>query len=280
MGLGLEHGHLITGIPSMSPEGGSMIPPETELKNSYVVSTLDRDTLLSIYDEERVLQSEHGHLQFPVDWAPEKKWHYSLMVQIAQWTTEPETRDHVVPPPPKIDLYDPDSIMNGVRANARYYSNYGDEATFIQEGTGQEIPKIIPLVAINGGRRPMGVLTIRGRGDTNKGNAEGIAGIERVITNPSFRNRGVATTLMNEAHNIVFNELGFNEVRLWVMQTAGMEKLLNFYSTKFGYAYVKGDPNWLAYARARNIDLEGDTRDAFWMYLSRENYFNKTAQEG
>lgn len=186
---------------------------------------------------------------------------------IAKWVADSETRKHLdfAPEPPK-DCRD----KTGVEA-------YVDKFRYYYRNKDEDPKKITPLVAINAALEPVGVLTIRWRGDPYVPKDKRIASIETFMTNPELRHKGIGKQTFSAALDIIFNEYkGYGgeaarEVRLWIFT----DEIAGDYSTdinfvrKYGFENLPG--NWKEYAEKRQINNVGN-RDAMWFKLTKEKW--------
>lgn len=189
--------------------------------------------------------------------------------KILQWASDPETRRHLDPAPdiPK-DWNNPDEVRQATQKLELYYRN--------QEQGSEQPRNITPLVAVDKSGNPVGVLTIRWRGDPYVPRDKRIASIERLIIDPNTRNKGIGTQLLSEAIELCcYTYTGYSggngarEVRLWVMsdkEAGDYTKNINFFR-RFGFQVLAG--NWKEYAAKRGIDTN---RDAMWFSLKQEDW--------
>lgn len=189
------------------------------------------------------------------------------IVHILHWADHPTTRGHLDPMPeiPE-DWNNQEQASRAVAALMRYYTNYPEDHR-----------KITPMVAVNAEDGPVGVLTIRWRGDPYVPEGQRIASLERVIVDPELRGRGIGTTLIVTAIENAFtrgyNGRGASEIRTWVMtdREAGNYQInLNLFVTKIGFKIMQGERRqWSEFARQRGIET---SREAFWLNLKREDW--------
>lgn len=195
------------------------------------------------------------------------------VINILRWSANPETRRHLDPAPklPK-DWSNSEGVQDAVDELWDYYRNFG------------EPNKISPLVAANKFGPPIGVTTIRWHGDPYVPIGQGIASIERLIVNPEFCRKGIASELMASALHLAFDVYkgyktkeepegrGAKEIRAWVMadkEAGEYSRNINLMS-KFGFRVVQGvNRHWRDYAQRRGIETN---RDAFWFSLQERDY--------
>lgn len=184
---------------------------------------------------------------------------------ILAWFSDPETVRHLdtFPDLPK-DWEDDEQIKKAMFKLHEYYLNFGDDPK-----------KITALVAVDEKDGILGVETIRWRGDPfiPRGSKIKIAGIERLITDPLMRRKGIGSSLVNEALRTAFEERNYDEVRAWIFSddqagdwSANFEFLRNL-----GFS-IYGGPNktWREYAKARGMGENEQNRDAIWLSIKRK----------
>lgn len=186
------------------------------------------------------------------------------LVEILQWSADPEVRGHLDPAPriPE-DWGSEEDLLGCVIELNDYYKNQDDDRK-----------KITPLVAVNDKDEPVGVLTIRWRGDpyVPKGSSR-VASIERFIVNPQEQGHHVGTVLLASAIEHVFesgyyginSDLPAQELRAWTMedeQAGDWRKNVNLMK-KFGFQPIPGS-NWQDYARRRNLETGGRGNGTWW----------------
>jgi GNAT superfamily N-acetyltransferase len=196
-------------------------------------------------------------------------------LHILHWTSDPETASHLVPPPEIPQNWKrEDEVDQAVEKLGRYYRNYDEKDESDQT-------KVTPLVAENALGTPLGVETIRWRGDPYVPKWKGIASVERLVVdpNPDVRRQGVGSELMVAALYVAFekytgyNGQGATQVRAWVMtdaQAGDYSKNINFMH-KLGFDILQGnDITWERYCAKRGMDSEG--RNAIWWVIKREKW--------
>lgn len=190
------------------------------------------------------------------------------LLHILKWVDNPLTTPHLDPLPtlPKSwsDQKEVEGTINELQA---YYENFDDDPA-----------KIIPLVATNAYDEPVGVLTIRLRGDPYVPPGKRIASVERLIVEPDLRHLGIGERLFTVALMLTFDKYkGFNgegarEVRVWIMsddQADDYSVNQNFFR-KFGFKPVQGQRTfWKDFAEKRGIETN---RDAQWWSLKQEGW--------
>lgn len=188
--------------------------------------------------------------------------------RILVWFSDSETQGHL-DPLPKLpeDWKDENQVIQTVLDLGNYYDNQG------------EPDKIYPVAVTNDKDEPLGVATIRWRGDPWLPKGHKIASIERVVVDPALRGEGVGSRLMSEAEKLVFDK-GYPEVRVWVMtdEVAGADKggnNLHFFRER-GYDIIRGSNySWRDYAKARNLGENAENREALWLSLKREDWIER-----
>lgn len=186
------------------------------------------------------------------------------LIRVLPWFADPETQGHL-DPLPKLpqDPEDENQLMEAIKDLAVYYDNKG------------EPDKITATAAVNEKDKPLGVLTIRWRGDPWLPKGHKIASIERVVVNPKIRGKGVGTRLVEDALEKVFGEeRDYPEVRAWVMsdERAGhWEENFRFFR-KFGFIIMPGAKTWREYAEIRGLGENAENRDAIWLQLKKDKW--------
>lgn len=188
------------------------------------------------------------------------------LMKILPWFDDPEASRHLEPLPklPK-DWNDVNEVMDAVLDLGKYYDNHS------------EPEKITPLVAVNEKDEPLGVATIRWRGDPWGTKGHKIASIERVVVNPRNRGKEIGRQLMEGALETVFKN-DFPEVRVWVFvdDKAGEDKggrNLHFFHNILGFDVLRGENyRWSDYAKKRRLGENVENREAFWLSLKNENW--------
>lgn len=218
------------------------------------------------------------------EWTPEVKDTYDILKTIMKWSSDEKTRKHLDPAPgvpvfdengKEIDTIPPDwnnadNVDCSIADLAKYYFNAG------------EPQKITPMVSINKLNKPVGVVTIRWKGDPYNPERR-IAGIERLIVDPRLRGYGKGTELVCEAIEYILEHKAYetekgekiwaSEIRIWVMtdkQASPWDNNFRFFR-KFGFQPVPYYPQWKEYAEKRGFETKG--RDAVWMQLKPSWYF-------
>lgn len=180
---------------------------------------------------------------------------------ILRWIQHPDTKGHLSPLPRIPKWHNPEDVIESTHEMGQYYTNKG------------EPEKITPLAAVSANDKPLGVVTIRWRGDPWAPKGHKVAMIERLVINPDVRGRGVGTKLVEEALRIVFEEKGFPEARAWVMsddEARGWGRVIEFFH-QFGFDQLQGkDHSWKDYQETRGMEYDG--RDAKQLILKKEDW--------
>jgi len=202
----------------------------------------------------------------------------SDLVHILTWSANQEVHGHLDPAPriPK-DWEDQEELLGCVIELNDYYKNQEDDRK-----------KITPMVAVDANNDPLGVLTIRWRGDpyVPKGSSR-VASVERFIVNPQEQGNHVGTTLLATAIEHVFesgyygvgSDLPAQELRAWTMedeQAGDWRKNVNLMK-KFGFQPIPGS-NWQDYARKRGLETGGRGNGTWWR-LKPEWYQEKKVHD-
>src|SRR3989344_1223168 len=137
-------------------------------------------------------------------WPDETKKTYDYLKSILKWASDKKTRGHLDPPPGlprpdekgEVDHIVPNwgnqnEVNEAIAELARYYYNKAKPQN------------ITPLLALNKESYPLGVLTIRWKGDPYNPYVR-VAGIETFIVNPRLQHRGIGKTLFATAVEHVF----------------------------------------------------------------------------
>lgn len=204
----------------------------------------------------------------------------SDLAYVLAWSADPETRLHLSPAPDiPNDWDDPEQLNSALQKLQDYYNNFG------------EPEKILPLVARRSGGVPVGVVTVRWKGDPWAPDGSRIASIERLIVNPydDNRNKGVATKLIDKAIRTAFlenhykNDTPAKQIRAWVMTETenrtpiDHERNLHLFIGKFGFRPHGGErgryenPSWNDYLEKRNIPVDNRGK-ALWVVLNRDDW--------
>lgn len=196
---------------------------------------------------------------------------------ILEWVQDPETQGHLDPLPYLPDWKNPKDVKKAKNELKDYYTNEGDD-----------IKKIQPLVATDEHGMPLGVLTIRWRGDPFTPVDERIASIERLIVDPNNRKKGIGTRLIERASEIAFSEYQYRsglpakEIRAWVMTEQANGNPIDYQKNldlffKLGFYIYSGSrahfehPSWDDYLKKRNMPVENRGK-ALWLILKREDW--------
>lgn len=192
----------------------------------------------------------------------------SDFLHILKWQSDEETRIHLDPPPARkiTDWNNIGEINQGMQELQEYYRNRDEDPK-----------KITPLVAINSNSDPIGVLTIRWRGDPLISKDSRVASFETFMADPALKGKGIGTQLLSAALDVAFNIYrGYSggqaakEVRLWVMSDVQAGIWQNNYALfrKFGFV-PRGEGVWKEIADKRGIKTD---RDAIWLKLPWEKW--------
>lgn len=181
-------------------------------------------------------------------------------IHILRWFTDPDSQAHLSPLPelPK-DWNDEEQVIESIHYLGQYYTNEG------------EPEKITALAAVNEKDKPLGVTTIRWRGDPWVPKGHKIASIERLLVNPRIRGKGVGSKLVERALEIAFKDKDYPEVRTWVMSdelARGWGRIIELFA-RFGFDQILDqDRSWKKYQEKRG--MVPDNRDAKFLSLKRE----------
>lgn len=183
---------------------------------------------------------------------------------ILKWMEDPETQGHLSPLPKFPDWNNQERVIEATHELGQYYTNKG------------EPEKITSLAAVNSKDKPLGVATIRWRGDPWAPKGHKVAMIERLVVNPRIRSRGVGKKLVEEALVQIFEGKEFPEARAWVMsdtQARGWGRVIEFFH-QFGFDQLQGeDHSWEDYQKRREMPYDG--RDAKQLILKKETWDEK-----
>lgn len=196
---------------------------------------------------------------------------------ILEWAQDPETQGHLDPLPYLPDWKNPKDVEKAKNELADYYINKGDD-----------IKKIMPIVATDQSGMPLGVLTIRWRGDPFNPVDVRVPSIERLIVDPNNRKKGIGTKLIERASKMAFTEYKYRnglpakEIRAWVMTEEANGKPIDYQNNlnlffRLGFYIYSGSrahyehPSWDEYLKKRNMPIENRGK-ALWLTLKRDDW--------
>lgn len=197
---------------------------------------------------------------------------------VLRWVADPNVQGHLAPLPqlPQ-DWNNQAQLEEALQKLGGYYNN-------VKEKTGeQDDPhKITPLVAANKDGDPVGVLTLRWRGDPYVPAYQRIAAGERLIVDPALTHLGIGTELLTVGLVVAFERYrGYSgarpaqEFRLWMMtdrQAGDYSINYNLFHNKFGFQTVQGG-DWQDYIVRRDMSPDDSSdREARWLSLKEEGW--------
>lgn len=209
---------------------------------------------------------------------------------ILRWAADSETRGHLDPPPSlpaSWVLNDPSTwsesgndYEEALHLLDLYYKNLDvDPEKRKRQNPTREAGKITPLVAVNADDEPLGVSTIRWKGDPYAPRGK-TASIERVIVNPDpeYRGKGTGRLLFVQSIDYAFRHgyrhSGAEEVRAWVLtdREAGDFQKNIVLMQSLGFVLVHGD--WSEHKRKYGMD-DIDNRYAIWFSIKPNKWLKK-----
>lgn len=183
---------------------------------------------------------------------------------ILRWLEDSDTQGHLSPLPKFPDWKNEDQVAESIHELGQYYTNKG------------EPEKITALAAVNSKDKPLGVATIRWRGDPYAPKGHKVAMIERLVVNPSIRGKGVGRRLVEVSLREIFEGEEYREARVWVMSdklARGWGRVIEFFH-QFGFDQLQGeDHSWEDYQKRRDMVYDG--RDAKQLVLRKETWDEK-----